>query len=527
MARRQVNSIGPAAKAQDLVEKVASFATDPLGFVMFAFPWGVAGTRLADETGPDEWQVDLLLTLSEEMRKRDAGAALGAIQAAVASGHGIGKTALVSWVILWFMSTRADPSIVVTANTLGQLSGKTWRELAKWHRMMMHADWFLWTATTFMFKEAPETHKALAVPWTKERAEAFAGTHERNVLMLFDEASAIADEIWTTAEGAMTTKGAIWLVFGNPTRNSGRFRECWRQFRHRWIVRQVDSRKAKMADKAQIQKWIDDYGEDSDFVRVRVRGEFPREATTQFISSELVDEARRAFKRRHGDNVKRVISAGGDGLTRYKLDENDHAPRIMTVDVARFGSDQTVFGLRQGKSFIILAKFRELTVPMVAHHAAAWIKIAEPDHVVVDAGGVGGGVADLLEQDGYDVVQANFGMVALDKRRFFNRRAEMWWKTREWLAAGGMIVDDSELVEDLTAPEYGFSDKGDKLQIETKDDMRARGVASPDCGDALAMTFWSDFAPVRARRQETMNEKLARAVLLGDGGGSAPSWMSR
>src|SRR5207342_2270793 len=129
-----------------------------------------------------------------------------------------------------------------------------------------------------------------AVPWRADRPEAFAGTHEQHVLILMDEASAIADLIWETTEGAMTTPGALWLAFGNPTRSSGRFKECFAggRFAHRWQTTQVDSRTAKMADQAQIEQWLTDYGEDSDFVRVRVKGLFPRQAVGQFIGEDLI-----------------------------------------------------------------------------------------------------------------------------------------------------------------------------------------------------------------------------------------------
>lgn len=521
MARRGLTPPPADAVGVDLVDAIAEFATDPLGFVLFAFPWGEAGSRLHDEDGPDQWQRDHLTRLGEEIRKRDAGARLGAIQMAVASGHGVGKTGLVAWIILWFMSTRFDPALIVTANTLGQLSGKTWRELAKWHRLAINADWFQWTATTFYLKQRQDTHKAMAVPWSKEKSEAFAGAHEKDVLVIFDEASAIVDEIWTVTEGAMTTAGAIWLVFGNPTRNTGRFRECWREFRHRWLTFKVDSRNAKKADASQIQKWVDDYGEDSDFVRVRVRGEFPRAASTQLISSDLVYEAQKEFRRRLGDTVQKALVFGPEALRGIKLDVNEWAPRLLCVDVARYGSDQTVFGLRQGKTFVVLFAARELSVIEVAARAHEWISALDPDHVLVDGAGVGGGVVDLLRDMGHEIVDVNSSLSAIDKRRFHNRRAEMWWKVREWLEQGGAIPPDDELMHDLTAPEYGYSERGEKVQIESKDDMRGRGMPSPDKADTLAMSFFQDFAPV-ARQGPTLAEKLAAASQVRGG----HSWMS-
>ena len=176
---------------------IANLYNDPLKFVYYVFPWGDAKTVLADEDGPDTWQIDVLTTISTKLQETDAltdkEVLTAAIRIAVASGHGIGKTALVSWIILWFISTRDHPQIVVTANTLNQLTNKTWRELAKWKKLAIHGDWFEWTATKFYLKGEPETWFASAIPWSEHNSEAFAGTHEKHVLVIFDEASGISD----------------------------------------------------------------------------------------------------------------------------------------------------------------------------------------------------------------------------------------------------------------------------------------------------------------------------------------------
>jgi hypothetical protein len=325
-----------AAEKLAIADDIAGFYDNPLGYVLYAFAWGEG--ELADESGPDAWQHDILTKLGEEIRRRDrADAVLEAIRVAVASGHGIGKTALIAWIILWFMSTRPNPQVVVTANTESQLTKKTWRELSKWHKRAINADWFTWSATSFKFVERPDTWFASAIPWSEHNSEAFAGTHEKHVLVIYDEGSAIADIIWEVTEGAMTTPGAMWIVFGNPTKNTGRFRECFGRFRHRWITRQIDSRTAKMASKAQIDQWIDDYGEDSDFVRIRVKGEFPRAGSNQFIASDVAEAA-----------------------TKYKAEGFSEFPIVMGVDVARFGDDQTVIAIRQGRRLLPLIKYRGL-----------------------------------------------------------------------------------------------------------------------------------------------------------------------
>lgn len=447
------------AKPLDIWDAFAEFYADPLGFVFFAFPWGEGGLKGQD--GPDEWQVEVLRELG-----RGSISAQEAVRIAIASGHGIGKTALVAWIILWFIATRAHPQIVVTSNTKPQLETKTWRELSKWHKLMLGRDEFEWTATKFYMRANPETWFAAAITWSKERSEAFAGTHEENVLVIFDEASLIDDAIWEVAEGAMTTPGAFWVAFGNPTRNTGRFRECFGRFRHRWTGKQIDSRTAKMANKAEIDRWIEDYGDDSDFVRVRVKGQFPRASSLQFIGVDLVEAAA-------GRHVRE--------------DQYNDMPRIIGVDVARFGDDQSVIIRRQGLASWTPRKFREVDnmalVGLILQEIETW----RPDAVFIDAGG-GTGVIDRLRQLGHHVIEVHFGAEATDKQHYRNKRAEMWGRTRDWLKAGGAIANDQDLRADLIGPEYGFTDK-DQIQLERKEDMKARGLASPDCGDALALTF--------------------------------------
>ena len=442
-----------------LFSAVEQFVDDPLGFVYFVFPWGEG--MLQDETGPDKWQTDILQQIGDGCLNLTI-----ALQVAVRSGHGIGKSALISWIILWFISTRPHPQIVVTANTKPQLETKTWRELAKWHRLAINRDWFTWTATKFYHVDYPETWFAVALPWSKERSEAFAGTHDKHVLMLFDEASAIDDIIWEVAEGAMTTEGAIWLAFGNPTRNTGRFSECFKKYRHRWITREIDSRTAKKANKKQLEQWIQDYGEDSDFVRVRVRGVEPRAGLMQLIPMDIIEAA-----------LGRSIH-----ISNY-----DKSPKIIGVDIARHGDDQSVIYKRQGLYSWAPIKMRIPDNMVVAGRVAQEIDDWKADAVFIDVG-AGYGVIDRLRQLGYKVTEVPFGNPATDENHYFNKRAEMWGKMRDWLKLGGCIVADNEVRDDLAGPEYGFDARG-RIQLEKKEDMKKRGLASPDCGDALALTF--------------------------------------
>jgi hypothetical protein len=446
----------------ELIKDIGAMYADPLAYVRYVFPWGEG--HLQGEEGPDQWQEDVLAEIG---RRVIAGQDTGdAIRMAISSGHGIGKTCLLSWIIKWFMATRDFPQVVVTANTQSQLSGKTWRELAKWNRLALDGHFFKHTATRFYHTSYPETWFANAVPWSEHNSEAFAGTHEKHVLVIYDEGASIPDLIWEVTEGAMTTQGAMWLVFGNPTRNTGRFRECFGRMRHRWFTRQIDSRTAKKANLQQIQQWIDDYGDDSDFVRVRVKGEFPRAGSSQFIGNDVVD------------NCRRYVAMGYESQ-----------PKILSVDVARFGDNQTVMGFRQGRKVYGVRKFRGLDTMQTAGHIADLINQHEPDTVVIDGAGIGGGVVDRMKQLGYaNIIELNGGTRPNDPITYYNKRAECWGLMREALREGLELPDDRELFDDLIAVEYGFTSK-QQIQLEKKEDMAKRGLASPDTADMLAMTF--------------------------------------
>lgn len=405
---------------------------------------------------------------------------------AVCSGHGIGKTALIAWIILWFMCTRDHPEIIVTAGKREQLSGKTWRELAKWHKLCIVEHWFLWSQTKLEHALFPETWFAHAIAWSKNAPENFAGTHEEHVLVIFDEASAIDDSIWESTDGAMTTPGAMWVAFGNPTKTTGRFAQCFGKFKHRWFNMAVDSRTAKMANRKLLDTWVEDHGEDSDFVRVRVRGLFPRAGSLQFIGLEEVAAAQR----------RRPIGFEVFG-------------RVLSVDVARHGDDQTVICKRQGQKCWPLQRMRITDLMQVAARVAEAIDEFEPDSVFIDATGMGWGVVDRLHQLNYDmVVGIQTGERADDPDRFKNIRAEVWYRVREWIRSGGCLPEDRELETELTEPEYCFDDK-QRWVLESKQDMKKRDLASPDGADSLALSFAAPVAPTR-KKQDTWRDRLKK-----------------
>lgn len=461
----------------ELAEEVSQFYDDPAGFVDFAFPWGEEGGSLEGFTGADEWQLEVLNAIGAAVRERgfDGVNAVDPIQVAVASGHGIGKSALSAWLILWVMSTRPHSKGVVTANTGDQLRTKTMSELSKWHKRCITERWFEVIAMSISHRSHPDTWRVDAMTSREENSESFAGLHcaDSTPWYLFDEASAIPEKIWEVAKGGLTDGEPMHIAFGNPTRNNGSFRECFGRQKHRWITRQVDSRTAKMTNKKLIKEWAEDFGEDSDFFRVRVRGMFPKGGDMQFIPSDDVGAA-----------MKRDIG-------RYLGDD----PLICGVDLARGGDDNCMIQFRRGrdakseKVYKIPGEKSRDSMKVVSLLATVFDR-HKPDVSFVDETGLGGPIADRLIQLGYHVIGVNFGADADDKKKYRNKVAEMWWRMREWLKTGA-IIDDPQLEDELTGREYDHNDK-DQLVLERKKDMKKRGIASPDWADALALTFAYD-----------------------------------
>jgi len=458
---------------QELADKIYQFRHDPLGFAQYAYPW--AEGELFDSKGPRKWQTEALDVIGRHLR--DPLTRHQPCRLARSSGHGIGKSALVAFIISWGLSTCDDCKIVVTAGTGDQLSTKTVPEVGKWMRLAINEHWWDVRATSIRVKDPKhrDSWRTDFLTWSEENTQAFGGLHNKGkrIILIFDEASIVSDKVWEVAEGALTDENTeiIWLVFGNPIINTGRFRECFGAQAHRWNTAQIDSRQVEGTNKTEIGQWADLYGEDSDWFRIRVRGEFPRAGSNQFIPSDIVAAARK------------YTATAFAGLSK-----------IMAVDVARFGENRTVIGWRQGRKSVILGKYRGLDTEQTAQRVIEFWESEKPDAVVVDGDGLGGGVVDHLKHRSYTkgLFEFHGGANANDCSVYFNRRTECWGLMRDWLKEGAEIPDDPELAADLTGPGYDVA-RGKRFSgtifLEHKDDMKKRGLDSPDAGDMLAMTF--------------------------------------
>jgi len=474
-------TIYSANDEQELMSRLWSPAVkdNPLAFVMFCYPWGQKGTPLENFSGPRKWQREILLDIAEHIKQNQGKVDFDVMREAVASGRGIGKSALVSWLEHWMLSTRIGATIIVSANSESQLRSVTWAEITKWLSMSINSHWFEVSATRVMpakwltelverdLKKGTRYWGVEGRLWSAENPDAYAGVHNYDgVMVIFDEASGIDDSIWSVTSGFFTenTPHRFWLAFSNPRRNSGYFYEAFHSKREFWKNRNIDARQVEGTDKNVYEQIIDEYGSDSVQAHVEVYGMFPNASDDQFISVNIVEEAMRREK--YKDNT---------------------APIIIGVDPARFGSDSTVIAVRQGRDVIAIKRHKGDDTMETVGRVIEAIEEYQPALVNIDEGGLGAGVVDRLKEQRYKIKGVNFGNKAKNGMMYGNKRAEMWGDMREWLKSAA-IPNDRYLKSDLISPMMKPDSKG-SIFLESKKDMRARGLASPDAADAIALTF--------------------------------------
>ena len=470
-----------AEDEQELMARLWSPAIkdNPLAFVMLVFPWGVKGTPLEHFSGPRKWQRDVLQDIANHIKQNNGKIDFDTLREAVASGRGIGKSALVSWLVIWMLSTRIGSTTIVSANSESQLRKVTWAEITKWLAMGLNSHWFEVSATSLQpakwltelverdLRKGTRYWGVEGRLWSAENPDAFAGVHNMDgVLVIFDEASGIDDAIWAVTAGFFTenTPNRFWFAFSNPRRNTGYFYETFHSKRDFWNTKVVDARTVEGTDKAVYQQIIDEYGPDSSQAHVEVYGQFPSAGDDQFIGANTVDEA-----------MKRV---------KY---QDLSAPIVIGVDPARFGADATVIAVRQGRDIVKIIRHRGDDTMTVVGHVIEAIEEYKPTLVVIDEGGLGAGIVDRLKEQRYKIKGINFGNKSKNPIMYGNMRAQMWGDMREWLKTAS-IPNDRFLKTDLISPMMKPDSRG-TIFLESKKDMKSRGLASPDAADAIAVTF--------------------------------------
>jgi hypothetical protein len=407
---------------------------------------------------PEQWQAQALDLIGQKNKL------------AIRSGHGVGKSAYLSWTILWFLFTHYPARIAVTAPTSHQLTGVLWPELAKWAYRLPEVlkDQLIITNLKATLKGSNNSTFAIGRTSRKEKPEALQGIHGENTLFIIDEASGVDDAVFEVAEGALTTPRSKVIMCGNPTRTEGYFFNAFHRSAKNWTRLHVRSFDSSQVSTEFIEEMQDKYGEDSNVYRVRVLGEFPLQSEDTLFEHSMLEAA-----------------------TQKEFTDLAPARLIWGLDVARFGSDRTALAKRSGQVLLEpIQTWRAYDTMQTAGRVAAIYEAADrkPDDIYVDAIGIGAGVADRLRELGFPAYAVNVGERA-SKNMLYNRlRDELFFRAKAWFEAGASIPEDLALMNELSNLHYAFLSNG-KMKVEEKASVKKRLHASPDLADAFALTF--------------------------------------
>ncbi len=404
---------------------------------------------------------------------------------AVKAGNGLGKGFCAAVAVLWFMHAHREAAIALsTAPTFRQVRHILWRQI---HRLYRPAAETLGGKMLDTRWELADDRYAMGL--SADSADQFQGFHSPNMLIVVDEAEGVGEEIFEAIESVMTSADPLLLLIGNPTTMTGAFRRAFYEERgiyRTFTISALDSPNVRagriVLPGLTTPRWVQErreiWGEDNPVYRARVLGEFPEQGEDTLLRLSDVEAAVR--KREPAPEA----SAPAAGLETSRSGEV-----ILAVDVARFGSDRSVILRRRGDSVEDIRVLRQMDTMQVAGWVAAAIRECSPSQVYVDEIGVGAGVVDRLRELGHPVRGVNVARKARQSRAFANLRAEGYWTLRERFATGRIsIPDDSQLIGELAALRYSYESDG-QMKLESKDEMRKRGLPSPDKADALMLAF--------------------------------------
>lgn len=436
---------------------------------------------------------DMLDMNCDDWQEEVAADVAGHPKVAVKSGQGVGKTALEAGLIIWFLVCRPYSKVIATAPTMQQLYDVLWAEISKWLDTSKVKNLLTWTKTKVYM--VGDSERWFATAKTATKPENMQGFHEDHMLVVVDEASGVANPIMEAILGTLTGEDNKLLLMGNPNRIDGVFYDAFNKDRDKFRTHTVSSRNSKRTSKDNIDMLEAKYGKDSDVVRVRIDGQFPKGALDSFISLETVE----------------LACSKGNHISQSDIELAQMLH--IGVDVARFGDDKTVITPRiSAKVF----EFRKYSKKSTMETAGNVIKCCR-DYmgrfpnikkclIKVDDSGVGGGVTDRLnevvreERLPCTVIPVNNGAVATDGY-YLNLGAQIWGNIKELLEKnfsssiqGNQEVQielphDEEMIKQLSVRKYHMTSKG-KIQLESKDDMKKRGIGSPDTADSLSLALY-------------------------------------
>lgn len=435
------------------VDFVRRYRNDPVGFVRGVF-----------RQEPDPWQIEFLDAIAAGERKLS-----------IRSGHGVGKSTGAAWAMLWYLTTRFPVKIVVTAPTSAQLFDALFAEVKRWINESPVAIRELYEVKSdrVSLKAAPSEAFLSCRTSRAETPEALQGIHSESVMLIADEASGVPEQVFEAAAGSMSGENACTILLGNPTRSSGFFFDTHNTMADQWWTRRVSCVDSPRVSDEYVKEMAMRYGEESNAFRVRVTGHFPLRDDDTAIPLELVESAQR----------RDIIIT-------------DNEPTIWGLDVSRFGSDRSALCKRRGREVIGIQTWQNLDLMQLTGAVVAEYESLQPRNqpvqINVDSIGLGGGVCDRLRELGLPAVGINTSESPSSKQTYTNLRAELWFKVKAFLEARDCALPkDDDLLAELVAAKYKFTSSG-KMQLESKDQMRKRGLRSPDLADALCLTFAND-----------------------------------
>lgn len=461
------------SKANPFVSFLKKYRNDPVKFVEEVL-----------QVQPDPWQKELLLEVAKNTRK-----------ISVRSGHGTGKSTVASWTIVWYFLTKHPCKIVLTAPTSSQLFDALFSEVKSWIKKLPQALQSLLEVTSdrVVLLAAPQDAFISCRTARAETPEAMAGVHSDNVLLVIDEASGIPEKVFEAAAGSMSSDSACTLLLGNPVRTSGTFYESHHRLKSEWYTMHVSCVDSPRVSKEFIKEMAIRYGEESSAFYVRVLGKFPKTDDETIISLALVEDAQ-----------------------NRDVQMSETTPKVWGVDVARFGTDASVLAERQGTiiNWIESWKGKDLMQLTGLIHAKyeELPPSQQPVEITVDSIGLGSGVVDRLKELDLPVRGINVAESPSMRNQYVNLRAELWFRMKEWLEARDCkLPKDEQLFSELVSPRYDFSSTG-KLKVESKQEMKKRGLPSPDKADAVILTLASQPTIAMFGKKYSSRQKITRGI---------------
>jgi len=431
---------------------------------------------------PFDYQCEFLEALAKGTRKMS-----------VKSGHGTGKSTTASWAMLWFLLLRYPNKVVVTAPTSSQLFDAMFAELKRWINELPKELQQLLNVKSDRVELVSAPSEAFISCRTAraETPEALAGVHSDNVLLIVDEASGVPESVFEAAAGSMSGHNATTLMLSNPTRSSGTFFESHNRMADSWWTRTWSCKDSPLVSDEFVEEMLMRYGEQSNAFLVRVLGLFPLSDDNTIIPFHLVESAQ------HRD-----------------VEVFEDSKIVWGLDVARFGNDATALCKRQGSVITEVRSWRGLDLMQTCGRVVAEYNALPPSNrpseLLVDSIGLGSGVVDRLRELDLPVRGINVAESPSMGDTYMNLRSELWFKAKAFLEERGCkIPKDDQLLSELTSIRYSFTSSG-KMKAESKDEMRKRGLGSPDLADAFCLTMASNAATAQSGSFQNWRGELRR-----------------